>query len=693
MMRKTSVLWYLGIGSLVISLTACSFGKGSKETELQEFSCSTADSEGRIIQGFEQDEEDIWYLFLPSAQAISDVVVHYTGDVTEVSAGEMDKKTQTITGAFSKSGDKLQLTESDGDVHTVSVMQSDLPSVQIYLNDTDLNTVHQDKDKKYAGNTIVVSGPDGTCDLMEENNVEFKGRGNTTWTLYDKKGYQIKFSKETSVLGMEAAKKWVLLSNASDDSLMRSKLVYEMAENLDMPFVPDFEYVDLWINGEYRGNYMLGEKVNIGKSRLDLQYPGGTLFEHDEAFYAEEDHWLYSTMLQRHFTVKEIVEEDEAIIQKSMKDFETALDSFAAYLYSTPSRQITLETLETMIDVDSFAKYYLVNEYVMNQEAFATSFYWYKDGPKDVIHLGPIWDFDTCMGNDGADYTMSYGINHRLFKYLLAVPEFRARTEELYARYQKDFASMAANTTTIKEKIHDSAIMNYLRWDVLGKPTVKEHAADFYPTFNDAVIAVEEWLAGRAENFSISESIAVSSEISEDFKTMKVFFDDGKEHTNVKFAIWNVDSTENMVLWNTAEKQDGMWCGTIDMTAFNQAGMYRIDAYADGVTVADAAGYSYVEQAAERVYRVNAIVSEDGKNMTVTLKDLNPCRHVFFAVWSDANGQDDLYWYEPERNAEGLWEYVIDMSVYKDRGAYCVHAYENVNDAFDILDAITIHVD
>ena len=89
--------------------------------------------------------------------------------------------------------------------------------------------------------------------------------------------------------------------------MMRTQLVYRMADNLGMTYVPSFRYVDLWIDGEYRGTYMLGEKAEIGSSRLDLQEDTGALFEHDETFYQEEDYWLYSTMLEKHFVMKELM--------------------------------------------------------------------------------------------------------------------------------------------------------------------------------------------------------------------------------------------------------------------------------------------------------------------------------------------------------------------------------------------------
>lgn len=678
-----------------LALVGCSKGAQTQtqapEQEPIDFSCYTLDTRGEKISGFEREEDGIWYLFVPSMQQISDVVIHYEGDVTEVSAGTNDEKSDTVSGAFAKSGDKIELKTKDGSSYTVAVMQSALPSLQIDLHDTDLDTIHQDKDEKYKENTLTITNPDGSCEILAENSVEIKGRGNSSWQLFDKKGYQVKFSEKTSVLGMGKAKKWILLANASDDSMIRTKLVYDMADQLDMEFVPSFEYVDLWIDGEYLGTYMIGEKVENGSSRLDFQNPTGALFEHDEAFYDEEEDSIYNKMLQRHFVLKEIEEEKEENIELAMVDFDTSLDDLMTYLYETPSEQVTLTALSEKIDVDSFAKYYLINEYVQNREAFATSFFWYQDGAEDVLHLGPIWDFDTCMGNDGTAFTENYGQEHLMFRYLLAAPEFRERIEALYQQYQPAFAGMEANAEVLKEEISDSAAMNYLRWDVLGKPNPKKAAEPFYATFPDAVHSVEAWLAGRAEHFQIPECSVVTSTVSEDCKWLTTYFDDGNKYQSVRFVVLNADSDTNSVVWSTAERVNGVWKAVTDLSYFNEAGLYRADVYGDDESMAATNGYHYVKHAVKKNYEVQAELSGDGSVMTVTLHDKKPCKHILFAVWSEVDGQDDLNWFEPTRNADEVWEIQIDMAQYESKGIYNIHAYDDLEE-FTLLDTTTVEV-
>ena len=653
-MKKKKLLSVFLACLLMLSLI-CTPVQAVDEDGFEAFSCFTYDEQGRILDGYWSETGGIWYLFVTSTQAIAEVELHYTGAIISASTGTVDVERSVITGAFAQNGDRVELTGPNATIYTVMVMQSKLPSVYIDLEGTTLNEIHADKDEKHKGNSIYIMDPAGEYDLAVEDTLEIKGRGNSTWREYEKKAYQIKFDDKTSVMGMGKAKKWILLANASDDSMMRSQLVYTMAENFGMDFVTSFEYVDLWIEGEYRGTFLFGEKVELGSSRLNLEQDSGALFEHDEDFYLDEDYWFLSDILNRHFTMKEIVEEEDAFIEQAMADFDEDLTAFVRYLYETPAEEITLEKLSAMIDVDSFIKYYLINEYTLNRESFSTSFYWYQDGGDDVIHLGPIWDFDTCMGNDDEPYTASYGDTHVLFHYLLAVPEFQARTQELWAQYREILTGMTAEVDAIQAYIADSATMNYARWDVLGKPNPKG-GADFYPTFEEAAAALKTWLAGREAGFRIPITSTVASRVSDDCYTLDVAFRDGQDHEKVIFAVWSQDGGIDDITWYTAKKDvDGTWRYSVDLGNHNSAGIYYINAYTDNEETLLGSGRNYVPTAQTARYPIQMEITEAGM-LIVRLEDTTgELTKVRFTLWANKNQETTLRSLTAEQNEEGLW--------------------------------------
>lgn len=177
----------------------------------------------------------------------------------------------------------------------MTVMQSTLPSLYVTLPDgVTLADVHRDKNVKYAGTGVNLTAPSGTYADIAVTDAQFKGRGNSSWAFYEEKGYQIKFDKKQDVLGMGKAKKWVLIANSGDDSMLRNQVAYHISEEINMAYTTEFRYVDLWIDNNYRGTYQLGEKVEIGDERValvDQQY--GAIFERDNYYYLSEENWFY----------------------------------------------------------------------------------------------------------------------------------------------------------------------------------------------------------------------------------------------------------------------------------------------------------------------------------------------------------------------------------------------------------------
>ncbi|MBR5739380.1 MAG: CotH kinase family protein, partial [Lachnospiraceae bacterium] len=442
---------------------------------------------------------NFYYMFLPKGSPDT-LAISVTGQaIRSVNPGTLNGNVVQLTydGVTT-----VELKLENGRSVYVILMRSSVPALHVVLNQVSLATVHADKRIKYPGNSVFLYDPDNSNNNVAANEVEFKGRGNSSWTRYAKKGYQIKFEKRVSILGMEPAKKWILIPDAGDGSLIRNKLALEIAAASGcFAYTPHGEFVDLWISGEYRGLYAISEKVEIDKNRLALSDPKGVLVELDELFYGE-DPYRTSGLTGHHYVEKEAVDETshEGIdrFMDAMTDLERMLVTHAPW-----------ESVEKAIDVPSFAAYYIIQEFTHNAEDLYTSFFLYRDGENDVIHAGPVWDFDSCFGMFEQDpypnTIMSFISTERrhsnIFYQLGRYPEFRVITQQIYDTCFRDqIASLIEDTTRVYYEIKNSADMNFRKYaGTLGNATWKGNVV--LPTFEENYISFQGWLTARLENF------------------------------------------------------------------------------------------------------------------------------------------------------------------------------------------------
>ena len=243
-----------------------------------------------------------------------------------------------------------------------------------------------DKTTKYYDNSLTVTDANGK---VQYNEVVLKGRGNTTWRRA-KRPMQIKLAQKTPFLGMEKAKKWVLLANYLDTSQLRNDTAMYVSRMLDFSPTLGGEFAELSINGDYQGLYYITHHVEIGKGAVDLRNEKGILVEIDNLHKSELN--CYTSDEGMCLAVKDAVSEDMAA--ESMEDF---LKDFNALESAVKKRDF--KKIESLIDVESFAKYFLLSEFTVNPDAYTSSWFMYKDGPNDKIHAGPGWDFDLALGN------------------------------------------------------------------------------------------------------------------------------------------------------------------------------------------------------------------------------------------------------------------------------------------------------
>ena len=388
--------------------------------------------------------------------------------------------------------------------------EMDLPAIHIFLNDCTLEEIHDGATGiPYEGNTLDLDG-------KEYTNVRVKGRGNSSWKM-PRRSYQIKLPNRDSVLGMPPAKKWLLIANYADASLMRNKLMYDLAAQV-MDFTPQSEFADLWIDGDYRGVYLVCQRIATGKTSLNLKSEQGILAEIDTFYWHDADSYFKSNYSPAVFTLKDSpaddMEKEDSLARKSFSDFEDYVRRFEDLLYAEGK---DWEQISSMIDVDNFVAFYLLEEFSENPDSCRTSLYMYQDGPDDVLHMGPVWDFDKALGyaqkgKYGGDPERDYVSNIQeymgtendctWYTELKKIPEFQDAVQEYYQTTARDvFLSSGQLIEDYRHRIAKSAEYTESIWPVAEIAENCGHDPVQFSCWNDAVDYLKNWTKKRIQYF------------------------------------------------------------------------------------------------------------------------------------------------------------------------------------------------
>lgn len=242
----------------------------------------------------------------------------------------------------------------------------------------------------YVDCSISITGTDGSV-ISEEKTAQVRVRGNSTSNGL-KKPYNFKFSSKQNVLGLGEGKRWTLLADWFDPTLMRNYIAFDLAEHLNMNYTSKKQYVQVWMDGVYEGCYLLIEPVEKGKDRVDIDADDGDFLIMLEMEREEEGKTYFETDDGFRFVLKEPehpTDEQLKYITDIANNVEKKINTGNYAIFSK------------VIDVESFAKYALLNDYIMTCDiAYSSSYFYYKDG---IMYAGPIWDLDMSMGNSSND--------------------------------------------------------------------------------------------------------------------------------------------------------------------------------------------------------------------------------------------------------------------------------------------------
>lgn len=369
---------------------------------------------------------------------------------------------------------KLKYKGNISTEYEVNIMQSDLPSVYLNLSPTDfetaddlLNKINNDPkhDTGFSGVAYIRNSND---ELTTASFKKMKGRGNATWT-YSKKPYQVKFNESISMLGMKKSKTWLFITNYTDGSLTRSATFYKLAQDLGINYAVEFETADVYINGKYNGTYLVTSKVEKDVNRVDIT-KNDSLIEIDNYV----DTYQFTSNISKHkFTIKypDLEDESSEIQNEKIKSNKILIDNLENKIYDP---NVSYEELSKIIDMESFAKAYWIFEISENYDAMYGSTYIYtKD---NLIHMGPMWDFDNTLNmlsKNNTSLTDYYLLGTtggaqakrvRWFNELMKRQEFSDLIDKIFLENIDIFKNLANEASKYNQKIQKSALMNYSRY-------------------------------------------------------------------------------------------------------------------------------------------------------------------------------------------------------------------------------------
>ena len=362
---------------------------------------------------------------------------------------------------------------------------TNLPTVIIHTTNAQ-DIVNKDL---YIKGIVSIISDNGT--KIYTDSLDIKGRGNASWN-FPKKPYKLKLYNKVSLLGLPAKEKtWTLINNYGDKTLMRNLLANDLSKKLEMPYTPAARSVDVFLNGEYKGNYQLSDQVEVATGRVDVEklkttditlpnLGGGYLIEMD-AYAYQEISWFTSILESVPVTIHN--PKDDEIVPAQSAFIKSHFEKMEAALFAVNYTDVT-DGFRKYIDTETFLRHFLVGEMSGNTDTYWST-YMYKKRNEDKFYFGPSWDFDIAYENDYRTYPINNNSEwiysttgsaatgvREIVNRIFSDQAILAQLKNIYASYRN---RAIINEGSLLQVIDDNAALldqsqklNFMRWDILG---------------------------------------------------------------------------------------------------------------------------------------------------------------------------------------------------------------------------------
>ena len=392
---------------------------------------------------------------------------------------------------------------------TMSAVE-ELPRTSAIYIETEGNASIDNNYEYVRASLSMYNNGDPNNPYLEDIPLGIRLRGNSTLFM-PKKSFKIKFDDKTRLTNAYQEKDWVLLANYTDQTLVRNYVAFQMSRGLDMAFTPTYVFVDVYLNDEYLGNYMLTDQIEVTNHRVDIEENVSTI---DTGYLIEYDLGLYRDPISMESQNYFVIEGIPFVIKSPQQEDEHYLDGHKQFIENYMNEVFDAlkdgDDYKQLIDVESFIDWFIVSEVFKNVDSGYSSVFYYKDAG-GLLKMGPLWDFDLSSGNQGhlgddlrgpeGWYTPRQDKN-RLFYYLWQYPEFK---EALKARWNEVYETVILqvldNIFNAADSITYSRYQNFQRWDIIGSNYEWYTAPEVYAidTYDEQVWFLHDYLEERIE--------------------------------------------------------------------------------------------------------------------------------------------------------------------------------------------------
>ena len=320
-----------------------------------------------------------------------------------------------------------------------------------------------------------------------------RGRGNSSFKM-PKYGMKLEFEDKVSLFGMPKSKDWALVANFGDKTHLRNYIMMRLSEWLGATYTPKMQFVELYLNRNYMGLYLLTETVKVAKNRVNIEKNDSTFLVEKEDTKKSDPPYVITDDFQYIYHIKSPKEPSEESLQL-LSDHLNSFENFLTHQY-----RYSRDEILKWIDLEDYLLFYWVQEYSKNEDgnyARSVFFTWTKGEP---IHFGPLWDFDLAFGNASRErnqnpedwYIRAYRLNRYIMNNSLVDSAASA-----YWRMHRDTFYELIDSIPVYRSIIERAVENeYRRWPVMQN-TENWALKDPYDSYDEAVEMMVDWMKKR----------------------------------------------------------------------------------------------------------------------------------------------------------------------------------------------------